>query len=387
MPRRRLLLFSFIFSVCSFSFSQGIKETDWVIEPKFEYAEPFVKGLAIVKDSGKFGLIDETGKCIASPCYDIIRRSNDGYFTVAKSIGYKTFWGHLDEEGNIINDCIYKEVYDYSEGFAAYKDLFGYWGFMDNKGDIVIGAKYKRVSNFQDGVACVFGDYESDKEDYEKYIDYKGKIVCSEVSNKKLYKELKTRDLQKKKIIVEKEENALIEKIGTNGLWGYMRKGLNLYIYEHIQTWEVYLANNLFDIGTYEVYLKHHIEADINNWQQKGEFEPTLKWKERVNEESRKQKIDELTMNAIKHAFPDKTAPNKVIYKNITKLDNETGQLILKDNGVGIEDPSKITKNLGCEIIRNLTKQLDGHIELYQHENGTGYKLTFPLDMEHTIEG
>ena len=97
--------------------------------------------------------------------------------------------------------------------------------------------------------------------------------------------------------------------------------------------------------------------------------------------------IDELTMNAIKHAFPDKTVPNKVIYKEITKLDNETGQLILKDNGVGIEDPSKITKNLGCEIIRSLTKQLDGHIELYQHENGTSYRLTFPLDMEHTIEG
>ena len=97
--------------------------------------------------------------------------------------------------------------------------------------------------------------------------------------------------------------------------------------------------------------------------------------------------IDELTMNAIKHAFPDKSVPNKVIYKEITKLDDETGQLILKDNGVGIEDPSKITKNLGCEIIRNLTKQLDGEIELYQHENGTGYKLVFPLDMEHTIEG
>lgn len=97
--------------------------------------------------------------------------------------------------------------------------------------------------------------------------------------------------------------------------------------------------------------------------------------------------IDELTMNAIKHAFPDKTEPNKVIYKKITKLDDETGQLILKDNGVGIDNPSKITKNLGCEIIKNLTKQLNGKIELYQHENGTGYKLVFPLDMEHTIEG
>lgn len=97
--------------------------------------------------------------------------------------------------------------------------------------------------------------------------------------------------------------------------------------------------------------------------------------------------IDELTMNAIKHAFPDKTAPNKKIIKKIYKIDNETAELILQDNGVGIDDPDKITKNLGCEIIKNLTKQLDGHIELFQHENGTGYKLTFPITMEHTIEG
>ena len=97
--------------------------------------------------------------------------------------------------------------------------------------------------------------------------------------------------------------------------------------------------------------------------------------------------IDELTMNAIKHAFPDKTVPNKKIVKKITKLDDTTAQLILQDNGVGIKDPSSITKNLGCEIIKNLTKQLDGEIELFQHENGTGYRLTFPINMEHTIEG
>ena len=97
--------------------------------------------------------------------------------------------------------------------------------------------------------------------------------------------------------------------------------------------------------------------------------------------------IDELTMNAIKHAFPDKTIPNKKITKKITKIDDDYAELILQDNGVGIEDPQSITKNLGCEIIKNLTKQLDGKIELFQHENGTGYRLTFPILMEHTIEG
>ena len=97
--------------------------------------------------------------------------------------------------------------------------------------------------------------------------------------------------------------------------------------------------------------------------------------------------IDELTMNAIKHAFPDKTVPDKKITKKITRIDDEYAELILQDNGVGIEDPSAISTNLGCEIIKNLTKQLDGEIKLFKHENGTGYRLVFPINMEHTIEG
>ena len=97
--------------------------------------------------------------------------------------------------------------------------------------------------------------------------------------------------------------------------------------------------------------------------------------------------IDELTMNAIKHAFPDKSIKNKKISKTITKINNNTAELILRDNGVGIDNPESMTTNLGCEIIKNLTKQLDGHIELLQYEKGTGYKLTFPINMEHTIEG
>ncbi len=95
--------------------------------------------------------------------------------------------------------------------------------------------------------------------------------------------------------------------------------------------------------------------------------------------------IDELSMNAIKHAFPDKTSENNKILKTITKIDDNHVELIFRDNGVGIEDPKKISKNLGCEIIKNLTKQLDGKIKLIEHKNGTGYSLTFPIRMKHTI--
>lgn len=97
--------------------------------------------------------------------------------------------------------------------------------------------------------------------------------------------------------------------------------------------------------------------------------------------------VDELTMNAIKHAFPDKSVPNKKITKTIRKLDEDTAELIVRDNGVGIENPKQISANLGCEIIKSLTSQLDGEIKMIEHENGTAYRLVFPIEMEHTIRG
>ena len=95
--------------------------------------------------------------------------------------------------------------------------------------------------------------------------------------------------------------------------------------------------------------------------------------------------VDELTMNSIKHAFPDDW-PNKTISKTFRKIDENTGELIIKDNGVGIDKTKKDMKHsLGCEIIKNLTKQLDGSIKYIDVDEGTGFRLLFPLTMEHTI--
>lgn len=55
------------------------------------------------------------------------------------------------------------------------------------------------------------------------------------------------------------------------------------------------------------------------------------------------------------------------------------------DNGVGIGKVDEIIDNLGCQIIKNLTRQLDGKIRLLDLDNGTGYELIFPITMDHTI--
>ena len=96
--------------------------------------------------------------------------------------------------------------------------------------------------------------------------------------------------------------------------------------------------------------------------------------------------VDELTMNAIKHAFPDPDMPNKTISKKIDFIDEYICELILTDNGVGLKDPdSLINHNLGWEIINNLTKQINGELEILDLEVGTGFRIIFPIDFEHTI--
>lgn len=98
--------------------------------------------------------------------------------------------------------------------------------------------------------------------------------------------------------------------------------------------------------------------------------------------------IDELTMNAIKHAFPDKDMGNKEIYKVIDYKDENVCELILKDNGVGLENPEKlINHNLGWEIINSLTNQMNGKIEIIDCKQGTAFKLTFPTSLDYSLEG
>ena len=97
--------------------------------------------------------------------------------------------------------------------------------------------------------------------------------------------------------------------------------------------------------------------------------------------------VDELTMNAIKHAFPNPDMENKTIYKKIDFIDENTCEFILKDNGVGLESPEQlINHNLGWEIVKSLTKQLEGTIEIVDSEVGTEFRIVFPTRFEDPFE-
>ena len=66
-------------------------------------------------------------------------------------------------------------------------------------------------------------------------------------------------------------------------------------------------------------------------------------------------------------------------------IDEDIARLTVINNGGGIGKVNEIFDNLGCQIIKKLTCQLDGEIRLLELDNGTGYELIFPITMNHTI--
>lgn len=50
--------------------------------------------------------------------------------------------------------------------------------------------------------------------------------------------------------------------------------------------------------SSFSVYAKNYVEKGVNEWQQKGEFEKTIDWEKRVNEQTRKRKIETLIVDA-----------------------------------------------------------------------------------------
>lgn len=85
--------------------------------------------------------------------------------------------------------------------------------------------------------------------------------------------------------------------------------------------------------------------------------------------------ICEIFSNAIEHAFPNRVGDIilQILIENERKI-----KLIFKDNGVGLpnEFDIKNSKTLGLQLIRLLTEQLEGEIEIFSNQ-GTTFKLTF----------
>ncbi len=86
--------------------------------------------------------------------------------------------------------------------------------------------------------------------------------------------------------------------------------------------------------------------------------------------------LNELLTNSIKHAFPDNR--NGMI---TVRFKSEIGNQInmeVSDNGIGLPEQFSVnkTKSLGLKLVKNLTKQLNGKLNI-NSEGGTAVKIIF----------
>lgn len=89
--------------------------------------------------------------------------------------------------------------------------------------------------------------------------------------------------------------------------------------------------------------------------------------------------INELGLNSIKYAFDDEKGNFYVKYRE----ENNLCKLTIWDDGRGLPKDFDVEKSrsLGFTIIRNLTKQIDGELEILDLPEGFGVKINFRNDL------
>lgn len=179
-----------------------------VIEPRYDYAEPFSDGLAKVKtngqtefidatgkvafvsptnrvgsfgngfarvyDGGLNGVIDKTGKIVVAPKYFFLESLEDGLRYAISPDNTRCF---IDAAGNVvIGNLPYQTARSFSDGLAVVKNNDPETGerrcgYIDKTGKEVIALQYEEADPFEEGLACVMVN--------EKlgFIDKSGKMV------------------------------------------------------------------------------------------------------------------------------------------------------------------------------------------------------------------
>ena len=96
-----------------------------VIPARYDFAEPFSEGLALVRSGVAYGFIDRTGKKIIPPKYQSAGSFSEGCAPV-KTRG---LWGCVDKAGKPVVPFEYEELLPFREGAAPAKKG-GRWGLL-----------------------------------------------------------------------------------------------------------------------------------------------------------------------------------------------------------------------------------------------------------------
>ncbi|MDR1594424.1 MAG: WG repeat-containing protein [Prevotellaceae bacterium] len=116
--------------------------SNWVINPQFDDAMSFHEDMAAVKQNGKWGFIDKTGKRVIPPQFSLVQSFSEG-LAAAKQDGK---FGFIDKTGNWIINPKFDNVSGFSEGLAVVEQNRK-WGVINKTGKVAFWLK-KDIKDF-----------------------------------------------------------------------------------------------------------------------------------------------------------------------------------------------------------------------------------------------
>ena len=129
------------------------------------------EGFAAVKDSnGRFGVINTEGEIILNPEWDWACTLSDNYFLVQKD----GLYAYVSREGEIVSDFRREYEARYSEGRANIRGENGLYGYIDENQNMVTDCIFAAGYPFHGGFALV----QSAKNGLYGYIDKNGNLIC-----------------------------------------------------------------------------------------------------------------------------------------------------------------------------------------------------------------
>ncbi len=133
------------------------KQGNFVIEPEYDWASSFEKGIAQVTINSKRRNIDKTGKVIEDSVseeiisrYELVRPEKEGLLTILQD----RKMGFIDKTGNIVITPQFNWASSFSEGKCVVEQNSKF-GYINIRGEIVIPIEFDEASDFADGLASV----------------------------------------------------------------------------------------------------------------------------------------------------------------------------------------------------------------------------------------
>ena len=228
----------------------------------------------------KYGFIDINGNEVVPLRYDEIFRFSDQIQGLAL-VRIGDNFGFIDKLGNeVIPVKFSNRRFVFSEGLAVAM-IGDMYGFIDKKGREIIPFRYNFAENFLNGVARV-----RHARDYG-FIDIAGNFYRGQTQDaarrnaerRSLRGEFDTVFAQ-----IEQANNAEVERLAEN-----------LRAVERIARENRERAERM---ATFSFFAQGFVEDRINQWQRRGDFEPTADWQKRVTYATREAKAREFLVEA-----------------------------------------------------------------------------------------